>query len=451
MLNAEANTQPIMLSDWRLLTSEEIWAAEEATGLDAHCVNALLVNGKGSIECFARDTIDALTTDAQKSVLNGESLTDMAYVLFQRYKCCSVCIDYYYYRCLPATNVISEGDFPHNYSAVPDTLFSGCQPSQGPTEVFQVDPSTGYVSWDLISAAGLAEFGFSIDQHPMYVYAVDGRYIKPMRVEAIGISSGTRYSVLVKLDQPAGNYSIRLVNHGVNQIINTTAILSYTTQNQAQATSSQPYIDVVGNVVEADASYLNETQVIPFPSITPSNSVSETFILKINHYNASYLWTLGNSSFALHLEDSQPLLFNTSSIPSDLTILTTNGTWIDLILSVEQPLQPPHPIHKHSNKYFVIGQGNGLWNYSSVAEAMQYIPESFNLVNPPIRDTFVTPAAGTGATWLAVRYQVVNPGAFLLHCHVQTHLSGGMALAILDGVDVWPVVPGEYQYGNNGF
>jgi len=76
---------------------------------------------------------------------------------------------------------------------------------------------------------------------------------------------------------------------------------------------------------------------------------------------------------------------------------------------------------------------------------MQHIPESFNFKAPQIRDTFNTPAAETGPTWLAIRYQVVNPGPFLLHCHLQVHLSGGMAIALLDGVDKWPVVPEGYR------
>jgi hypothetical protein len=49
---------------------------------------------------------------------------------------------------------------------------------------------------------------------------------------------------------------------------------------------------------------------------------------------------------------------------------------------------------------------------------------------------------------MVIRYQVVNPGAFLFHCHVQTHMSGGMAVAMLDGVDEWPEVPSEYAEGN---
>jgi hypothetical protein len=45
---------------------------------------------------------------------------------------------------------------------------------------------------------------------------------------------------------------------------------------------------------------------------------------------------------------------------------------------------------------------------------------------------------------MAIRYHVVNPGAWLLHCHVQSHLRGGMSIAMQDGVDEWPTVPREY-------
>lgn len=82
MLAAEEKTKPIILSDWRHLTSEEVWQAEEATGLDAYCSNSILINGKGSVTCLSRETIDEFTTAAQKQVLNGSSLTDIGYVCY---------------------------------------------------------------------------------------------------------------------------------------------------------------------------------------------------------------------------------------------------------------------------------------------------------------------------------------------------------------------------------
>lgn len=73
-----------------------------------------------------------------------------------------------------------------------------------------------------------------------------------------------------------------------------------------------------------------------------------------------------------------------------------------------------------------------------------YASQNFNFDKPQMRDSFPTPPAETKPSWLAIRYHVVNPGAFLLHCHIQVHLAGGMALGLLDGVDEWPTVPPEY-------
>jgi FtsP/CotA-like multicopper oxidase with cupredoxin domain len=79
MINAESTTSQVILSDWRSLTSEQIWAAEIASGTDAWCANALLINGKGSVTCLPQDQINALTTPAQRSILGpNRNLTDMA-------------------------------------------------------------------------------------------------------------------------------------------------------------------------------------------------------------------------------------------------------------------------------------------------------------------------------------------------------------------------------------
>ncbi|KKK24927.1 hypothetical protein AOCH_006475 [Aspergillus ochraceoroseus] len=422
---AEKKSTPIILSDIRQLTSEEIWNAEAAMGRDAYCANALLVNGKGSVSCLGQQTINQYTSAAQKVILGNASLTDIG--------------------CAPPTNALMQGDFPYNASAIPESVFWGCTPSDGSIERLWANPKSKYASYDLINAGGIETITFAIDEHPMYVYAIDGQYIVPTLVDAITIPNGNRYSVLVQLDKPAGDYTMRLANTGVNQILNGTALMSYGPGAKEQKKSSTPYIDITGAVTSSSYTILNESTIVPFTDAVPGREVAATHILTLERYNASYRWTLGNSSFPLALEKDAPLLFYPSTAKKDFTVKTLNGTWVDLIFSVANALQPPHPIHKHSNKFFVIGQGEGKWNYSSVAEAMEYIPESFNLENPQLRDTFVTPAARTGPTWLALRYQVVNPGAFLLHCHIQVHLSGGMAMALLDGIDAWPEIPPEYQ------
>lgn len=328
-------------------------------------------------------------------------------------------------------------------------MFEGCVPSQGPQEVFLVNASQQFVSWDLTSTSGVLQMTFSVDEHVMWVYAIDGRYIQPRQVNALTIPNSNRYSVLIPLTQPRGDYTVRIVSASVQQILNTTAIMRYTGMPQLTRLSN-PWITLNNQNATTSTVFLNESLIVPFPALVPSNNVAQTFFLHVSQVGTAYRWRLGNSSYGLELEESQPLLFNQTAIPSDLIIRTNNGTWVDLVILVDSILQPPHPIHKHSNKHFVIGQGNGAFNWTTVVQAAQAIPENFNFVTPQYRDTSVTPTPITGPTWLALRYQVVNPGAFLMHCHIQVHQSGGMVLAMLDGVDAWPTIPPTYL-NDSGF
>ncbi|KAJ6034387.1 hypothetical protein N7499_001593 [Penicillium canescens] len=95
-------------------------------------------------------------------------------------------------------------------------------------------------------------------------------------------------------------------------------------------------------------------------------------------------------------------------------------------------------MHKHPNKAFILGVGPGFFNWSSTEEeAYAERPELLQVENPQMRDTSVANGP-TGPTWMIVRYQVVNPGPFLFHCHIETQMSNGMTVALLNVVDVWP-------------
>ncbi|KAL4809224.1 multicopper oxidase-domain-containing protein [Aspergillus unguis] len=430
MVRAEARTEPIMLSDWRFLTSEAVWQAEVNSGVESVCSSAILINGKGSAYCLPQERINELTTPAQRQDLGSDTLTDMA---------CFPPIDSFF------------GTFPRDPSVLPAGFYDRCIPGDGPEQIVRVNPLSRYISRDIISMAGSSTLAFSIDEHPVYVYAIDGRYIEPVLVDALSISAGSRYSVLIELKQnpPVRDYTIRAAHVGLNQLINGTATMSYNVLER-QDRPSASYITEIGSASSPETTFLNESLIVPFPVEVPAPSVDQTFILNVGNYGSSYRWHLGNGSFPRELEGAEPALFNYSSVPSIDRVSTKNGTWVDIIFNVTDS-QPSHPMHKHSNKYFVIGSGTTPFTYSSVAEAMEVIPQNFNFQNPQLRDTFPTPRSTSepAGSWLAVRYHVVNPGPFLLHCHLQMHQSGGMALALMDGVDEWPIVPEEYQLSAN--
>ena len=347
---------------------------------------------------------------------------------------------------MPPVSVDAQGEYPKDLSDVLPGIFSGCEPFQGEEEHFIVDPDAGYVAWNLVGASGVSGIAFSIDEHPMWVYAVDGRYVEPALVHIVELVAGRRMSVLVKVDKPAKRYTVRTAVNGWNQLLNATAVMSYAnTLDDPNDRTDMPYMDIAGQSTTADVVTFDERLSVPFPPVRPAQTPDQTYRLDIGRTNTSYSWKLGNNPYPVALENSSPLLYYPTMLNNGIGIISSNGTWIDLILNVATEFQPEHPIHKHSNMFHLIGYGQGVWSYSSVADALDHIPGNFNLDNPPLFDTIGTLPSNNEATWAVLRYQVVNPGAFIIHCHIQIHQTGGMLLALLDGVDAWPEIPQEYE------
>ncbi|PKI34855.1 hypothetical protein CRG98_044759 [Punica granatum] len=53
--------------------------------------------------------------------------------------------------------------------------------------------------------------------------------------------------------------------------------------------------------------------------------------------------------------------------------------------------------------------------------------KKFNLVDPQIRNTIGVPVGG----WAAIRFTADNPGAWIMHCHLDVHLPLGLATAFV--------------------
>lgn len=435
MQTAEQNAQTAFVSDWSQFTSKEFFDISIASGVDNYCMDAILVNGQGSVYCQTQDVINAETNPRLSTILAASNPSQLTLK-----------------GCLPANAPLVQGNFTYNFSAIPATAFDVCTPTSGPMTLFTVDPAAEWAAFNFINTGGISGLEISIDSHQMYVYAADGLYIQPQLVDALTVFNGERYSVMVKLNQQVGDYAMRIANTGLNQVISGFSVLSYKGSTGASSTASA-WINYAGVNTTADFIPLVPSVIVPFKNSKPASYANATFILDIAKTTNAWKWTLGGneSMNATTLDSITPLLFNKSQpLANDkgLSIQTKLNQWVDLIIQVAGPLAQPHPIHKHSNKAYIIGSGLGPFNWTSVAAAQAAVPSAFNLVNPPLRDGFTTTPAEGNSSWMALRYQVINPGAFFLHCHVQTHLSGGMAMAILDGVDHWPTVPSAYLTNN---
>ncbi|EXJ92552.1 hypothetical protein A1O3_01104 [Capronia epimyces CBS 606.96] len=439
MSEADDNLQTVFISDYNKYTSKELHDQERSANIDFACADSILLNGVGSQYCLSRDELTAYTNPKVAPLLaavNPSQITDKG--------------------CLPPNLPATQGNFTFNIDSLPSDSYFDCTPSNGPMATFDVDPAKGWAALTFINPGGLELLKFTIDGHKMWVYAVDGGYVVPQLVDQVSVNNGDRYSVLIELNQTPAQYSIRVANNGLNQVISGFGILNY--KGSYGPASEDPNALSGMNFAGANLTTLvpfNDNKAAPYPPSPPAATPDVTYkfnIKKLGQPYGAYDWTLsGIDAFNATLEDVDPLLYqDPATIEStDLALKTKLGQWVDLIVQTEGPLAQPHPMHKHSNKAYVLGKGTGTFNWSSVAEAAAVLPpETFNFANPPLRDGYTTTPAEQNSTWMALRYEVVNPGAFLFHCHVQTHAAGGMAVALLDGVDKWPKIPSEYADGN---
>ncbi|KAJ4267592.1 hypothetical protein NW762_003701 [Fusarium torreyae] len=437
MQDAVKHVKPIVISDFVHLTSKEKWDMTLAAGIEDSCYDSVLINGKGSVECLPQDVIDSNLNEIQKSYLallpEGAAFTDKG--------------------CLPAAALAVIGGGKANLDALLPGTFSGCKETQGDTEVIKVSnkhrAKAVWIAFDVVGAVNFLNGAFSIDGHDLWVYGVDGAYIEPQKVQAINIANGDRYSVLVKVDK-SGDFKIRFNSNAAPQIITGHAILSVNGFGYAQ--HAEPFINLVGLPVSKDVVYFNQAIAFPYPPDPISPTADVTFNLSMKPDGASYLWALNESRLMPNdLDDREPVLFHPEPyIHNNVTISTKLGQWVDLVFNANVFPQPPHPIHKHGSKMYQIGSGTGTFRWSSVEDAIKEIPDQFNLVNPPRRDAFQSLPAEKEASWVVVRYHAADPGPWLLHCHINNHMVGGMMMVIQDGVDHWPTVPEEYAEGGDG-
>jgi FtsP/CotA-like multicopper oxidase with cupredoxin domain len=435
---AEANVKPLIIADVTHLHSHDKMDATVLSEIEISCYDSIVFNGKGNVNCLNHADVEAALTETQEmflSLVPGSEMTDKA--------------------CIPAAVINTALGGAGNPDLMPAGIFEGCTATTGRRETISAK-SNKWIALDIIGANNFVLAVFSIDEHDMWVYAVDGEYINPKKVQAFELFNGDRISVFVK-PKVAGAFKIRVHGATPPQMMTGHAILSVDgvrprdTETFVSARvpnfDSSPHITLVGGPINSNVKFLHYNEITQF-NAEGIPARADAFFLFNMAAESSWLWAMNTTRLDPHSIDTAvlPALFAPDLDETDNPVFasTLNNTWVDLVFVASTVPMPPHPIHKHGNKMWHIGSGVGDFTWNSVNEAIAARPELFNLVNPPKLDAVMTPGAETGRTWSAVRYHVTDPGTWAIHCHIHNHVEGGMLAVIQDGVDAWPTIPQEY-------
>jgi len=290
----------------------------------------------------------------------------------------------------------------------------------------------------LVNTGSEVTFRFALDRHRMTVVAMDFVPIVPFQTETLLIAIGQRYDVVIEADQdPSAAYwlrakpmmlcfAINLMYHDIE------AVVRYSDGEAGAAPSpstaadpdsrSWPMLDLC-----RDEDLDRLVPWIPH-TVGPSAVTKDFYAHLLPHANDSYAlrWEVAGPAPYMPLKgnpvvkqyfDAPDAPITPDLIPIDLTHLEGPSNWIYLI--VESGLPLPHPLHLHGHDTYVLARGQGLF-----LDAVH----DLNLDNPPRRDTVNLPQSG----FVVLAFQSDNPGAWIMHCHIEWHLHDGFALTFLE-------------------
>lgn len=297
----------------------------------------------------------------------------------------------------------------------------------------------------IINAALNDELFFAIAGHSMTVVEIDAVYCKPFTTEALLIAPGQTTNVLIQANQSPGRYFMATRPFMDAPVLvdnkTATAILQY----KGVPTTVLPLLPKLpapNDTTFAD-SYLDKLRSLntaQFPANVPLTVDSHLFYViglganpcatclngtrftaslnnitfmmpKIGLLQAHYFNTKG--VFRLDFPDKPVTPFNYTGAPLTANLGTSMGTRLSKVAfnsTVELVLQDTnlltvesHPFHLHGYNFFVVGTGIG--NFDPAKD-----PATYNLVDPPERNTVGVPTGG----WTAIRFRADNPGKYLL-------------------------------------
>ncbi|KAF2178466.1 multicopper oxidase [Zopfia rhizophila CBS 207.26] len=489
LLQAERDATPVLLTDWYHRLSDDVFAQYFETGAFPSCVDSLLANGYGRVECLPESLLAAGTglgmDIANATVVHGsvntpmpsmtmpsmsiESMESMASMSNMRKRSAAMSEG--------MATMASEAAITSSASAMPsETSHSrggsstmpsmsmptalnprGCSPpmmfkpgynlsslppetcsnTTSPLLTIPANSSSGWLALDLVNAGSVTRLSVSLDAHSMFVYAADGLYVSLQEVKVLQMSIGQRYSVMIKLDKAPGDYLLRLASYpygDMQQVIEGQVIVSYNATASSGISSVNILDDRDASVwmltngsAKLNSSTLSERSLSPFEgNMPPTTPATVTRHFTINQTDV-VTWVVDGYPYS---EPKTPIIYGNVSDAWDAntTLKMPLNSTIDLILRIANDSMDTmgHPMHLHGHKFWVLGTGTGSFPYESLVDA----PSSLiNLENPPYRDTVDLPPSG----WAALRYVTDNPGAWLFHCHIQWHLVSGMALVLVEG------------------
>ncbi|KAL0948179.1 hypothetical protein HGRIS_010790 [Hohenbuehelia grisea] len=344
--------------------------------------------------------------------------------------------------------------FPPNHDGLPTPL---CDESQGELYVTKVKKTKTY-RLRLINHGTFFSYWFSVDNHMLEIVEIDGVEVAPISFRGVNVNIGQRYSVIIRADQPVGNYYMRAT-------FPTTCFLPFVPYNSSGLDSTgyrvlgvlsyddtdpkAPPIGVAGNTTNPYGAADNPFNKLvwegcndmPFDMPVPMRQEAAVDVSPYNMHYLEYAFRQSQNENRIFINKTSwaPLENNATlwktigqnfsvapnsynswaySLDQEVLLVPEANAGVQVVVNSLDAME--HPWHLHGHEFQIVGWGKGLYGEGQ--------PTTWNLQNPMRRDTLTIPAQ----SHVVLRFLADNPGMWAFHCHVAWHMEGGMFVQFLE-------------------
>ncbi|KKK22725.1 hypothetical protein P175DRAFT_0504307 [Aspergillus ochraceoroseus IBT 24754] len=305
-----------------------------------------------------------------------------------------------------------------------------------------VEPNKTYLLRIINIGAFVAQY-FYIEDHTFKIVEIDGVYTEPTEADTLYIATAQRYAILLTTkNSTEKNYPI--VTVADSQLLDTIP-----TDLQLNNTNWLEYNSKAAHP-QADITVDQASDLVPFDDFTlvphdhkelltdPGLTINLTVTMN-NLINGKGYAFLNDISYTA---PKVPTLYTVLSSGDLATNATVYGTFthpmvldhndvVEIVLNNQDT--GSHPFHLHGHNFQVISRepGYGAHFYDYVdTDPLPYDPSNHSAfpTYPARRDTLVLPPQGH----FVIRFVADNPGVWIFHCHIDWHLSQGLAMVLVE-------------------
>ncbi|AEO68473.1 benzenediol:oxygen oxidoreductase [Thermothielavioides terrestris NRRL 8126] len=291
----------------------------------------------------------------------------------------------------------------------------------------------------LINTSVENHFQVSLVNHTMTIIAADLVPVNALTVDSLFLGVGQRYDVTIDASRTPGNYWFNVTYGGSNLCGGSNNKFPAAIFHYAGAPGGLP---TDPGVAPVDHNCLDNMDLTPVVKRSvPANS----FVKKPENTLDVHLDTTGTPLFvwkvngsAINIDWNNPVddyvMKGNLSFPTADNIVEVDAAdqWTYWLIEndPEAVISLPHPMHLHGHDFLVLGKSPVSPPGAQVAYTFDPSTDLARLVgtNPVRRDVTMLPAKG----WLLLAFKTDNPGAWLLHCHIAWHVSGGLSVVFLE-------------------